>query len=182
MKEAYWRPFIKARVPVYAEYLAELKPHVMENAKPAGIELDREQFTPLISYFKPQVAKELNSEYNLYCFSYRDILNSGSGTMKIPWLDEASKFNPYTCSVTMNVKTAAELELKDGDLICIEPSYGRKVTGFLKTLQGQHPETVAIAACSGGWAKGQPIACGKGTNFNALLESDFATACPVCFN
>jgi len=182
VKEAYWRPFIKARVPIYAEHLAELKPHVIENAKPAGIELDWEQFTPLISYFEPQVAKEITPEYDLYCFSYRDVLHSGSGTMEVPWLDEVSRLNPYTYSVTINVETAAKKGLKDGDLVCIESCYGRKVTGFLKTMQGQHPQTVAIAACSGGWALGQPIAYGKGTNFNILLESDSKHACPVCFN
>jgi molybdopterin-containing oxidoreductase family molybdopterin binding subunit len=182
VREAYWRPFIKARVPIYAEHLAELKPHVMENAKPAGVELEWEQFTPLISYFKPQAAKEISPDYDLYCFSYRDVLHSGSGTMEVPWLDEASRLNPYTYNVTMNAETAAKKGLTDGDLVCIESCYGRKVTGFLKTMQGQHLETVAIAACSGGWARGQPIAYGKGTNFNILLESDFKHACPVCFN
>jgi anaerobic selenocysteine-containing dehydrogenase len=102
--------------------------------------------------------------------------------MESPWLDEASKLNPYTYNVTMNAETAKKKGLHDGDLICIESAYGRKVTGFLKTMQGQHPETVAIAACSGGWARGQPIAYGKGTNFNILLESDFRHVCPVCFN
>ena len=72
--------------------------------------------------------------------------------------------------------------LKDGDLICLESKYGRKTTGTLKTMQGQHPKTVAISACSGAWAKGAPIAYGKGTNFNILLESDFKHACPVCWS
>jgi hypothetical protein len=52
----------------------------------------------------------------------------------------------------------------------------------LKTMQGQHPRTISIAACSGGWARGAPIAFGKGTNFNILLESDFQHACPVCWS
>ena len=182
VKEAYWRWFIDARVPVYQEHLAELKPHIMENAKQAGIELDWEQFTPLISYFEPQVSKDVDPNYDLYCFSYRDILHTGSGTMELPWLDEVSKLNPYTYNVTMNVTTAESKGLKEGDLICLETREGRKITGTLKTMQGQHPQTIAIAACSGGWARGQPVAYGKGTNFNILLESDFKHVCPVCFN
>ncbi len=182
VKEAYWRPFINARVPIYQEHLAELRPHVIENAKPIGIELEWEQFTPLVSYFKPQVAKVEDPQHDLYCFSYRDILHTGSGTMRMPWLDEVSRLNPYTYNITMNVDTASQKGLKDGDLICIESYKGRKVTGTLKTMQGQHPQTVAIAACSGGWARGAPVAYGKGTNFNILLESDFEHSCPVCFN
>ena len=182
VREAYWRPFINARVPIYQEHLARLKPHVMANAKPAGIELDWEQYTPLISYFEPQVAKVGTPEYDLYCFSYRDIIHTGSGTMEIPWVDETSRLNPYTYSITMNVDVAKKRGLQDGDLICVESYKGRKVTGYLKAMQGQHPQTVAIAACSGGWARGQPVAYGKGTNFNILLESDFKHVCPVCFN
>jgi len=182
VKEAYWRWFLDARVPIYQEHLAELKPKIMEHAKVAGIDLDWEQFTPLISYFAPQVAKDGDSQYDLYCFSYRDILHTGSATMEIPWLDEVSRINPYTYNVTMNIATAKDMGLKDGDLICIESKQGRRISGNLKTLQGQHPQTIAIAACSGGWARGQPVAYGKGTNFNILLESDFAHVCPVCFN
>ncbi|GAG79432.1 unnamed protein product [marine sediment metagenome] len=138
VKEAYWRPFINVRVPVYQEHIARLRPHVIENAKPAGIELEWEQFTPLVSYFKPQVMKEEEPQYDLYCFSYRDILHTGSSTMQLPWLDEASRLNPYTYNITLNVATANKKGLKDGDLICLESSKGRRVTGTLKTMQGQH--------------------------------------------
>jgi hypothetical protein len=64
----------------------------------------------------------------------------------------------------------------------LESYKGRKITGYLKTMQGQHPKTISIAACSGGWARGAPIAYGKGTNFNILLESDVKHACPVCWS
>jgi anaerobic selenocysteine-containing dehydrogenase len=181
-KEAYWRWYVDVRIPIYLEHLAELKPKIMENAKKIGMELDWEQFTPLISYYTPQVAKEEKGEYDLYSFSYRDILHNGTYTMELPWLDEVSKMNPYTYNITMNVDAAKKKGLKDGDLICLESTYGRKTTGYLKTMQGQHPKTIAIAACSGGWAKGAPIAYGKGTNFNILLESDTKHKCPVCWS
>jgi anaerobic selenocysteine-containing dehydrogenase len=182
VSEAYWRWYVDVRVPVYQEHVGALKPHIMENAKKAGVELDWEQFTPLLSYFKPQPAKEIDSEYDLYCFSYRDVLHTGTYTMELPWLDEVSQLNPYTYNITMNADTAKARGLKDGDLISLESKAGRKVTGTLKTMQGQHPQTVAIAACSGAWARGMPIAYGKGTNFNILLESDLKHACPVSFS
>jgi anaerobic selenocysteine-containing dehydrogenase len=182
VQEAYWRWYVDTRVPIYHEHIAELKPHIMEAAKQPGVELDWEQFTPLLSYFTPQVAKEINEEFDLYCFSYRDILHTGTYTMNLPWLDEVSQLNPYTYNITMNAETAKKRGLKDGDLICLETPAGRMATGTLKTMQGQHPQTVAIAACSGAWAKGTPIAYGKGTNFNILLESDFKHACPISWN
>jgi anaerobic selenocysteine-containing dehydrogenase len=181
-QEAYWRWYVDVRVPIYQEHVAEIKPQIMEYAKQVGVELEWEQFTPLLSYFKPQVAREEDGEYDLYSFSYRDVLHTGTNTMEIPWLDEVSRISPYTYNITMNVETAKKRGLKDGDLICLETPAGRKVTGTLKTMQGQHPKTVAIAACSGAWAKGAPVAYGKGTNFNILLESDFKHACPVSFS
>ena len=182
VKEAYWRWYVDVRIPIYLEHLAELKPIIMKNAKVTGVELDWNQFTPLASFFPAQVALEENKDYDLYCFSYRDILHNGTYTMELPWIDEVSRMNPYTYNITMNTDTAKKRGLKDGDLICLESSYGRKTTGHLKTMQGQHPKCIAISACSGGWAKGAPIAFGKGTNFNILLESDVKHACPVCWS
>jgi anaerobic selenocysteine-containing dehydrogenase len=182
VKEAYWRWNVDVRIPIYLQHIAELRPQIIKNAKASDVEFEWAQFTPLISYFTPQVAKEEDAEHDLYSFSYRDILHNGTYTMEMPWLDEVSKMNPYTYNITMNADTAKKKGLKDGDLICLESTRGRKVTGNLKTMQGQHPKTVSIAACSGGWAKGAPIAFGKGTNYNILLESDFKHACPVCWS
>ena len=43
-------------------------------------------------------------------------------------------------------------------------------------------DSVAIAACSGHWAKGMPIAKGKGTNFDALLQIDSKHMDPLVLN
>ena len=102
--------------------------------------------------------------------------------MEQPWLDEASLMNPYTYNITMNADTAGKKGIKDGDTIEVESYQGRKVTGTVKLLQGHHPQTVGIAATAGHWAKGQPIARGKGTNFDNLLPMDFEHMDPICGN
>ena len=112
----------------------------------------------------------------------RDILHSGSGTMEQPWIDEASRINPYTYNITINVDTAREKEIKDNDMIEIETYQGRKVRGTVKLVEGQHPQTVGIAATAGHWAKGQPIAKGKGVNFDNLLPLDLEHTDPICGN
>jgi molybdopterin-containing oxidoreductase family molybdopterin binding subunit len=103
-------------------------------------------------------------------------------TMELPWLDEASRMNPYTYNITMNRSAATKKGIKDGETIELETAYGRKVRGTVKLMEGQHPQTVGIAACSGHWAKGQPIARGKGANFNTLLELDLKHVDPVSHN
>ena len=109
-------------------------------------------------------------------------MHSASMTMEQPWLDEASQMNPYTYNITMNATTGRQKGLKDGDVIEVESYQGRKVTGTVKMLEGHHPQTVGIAATAGHWAKGQPVARGKGTNFDNLLPMDHEHTDPISGN
>ena len=53
-------------------------------------------------------------------------------------------------------------------------------------LQGpcgtSHPEAVAVAGTFGSWAKGKPIARGKGIPFTFLLEQRFEKCDPLTLN
>jgi anaerobic selenocysteine-containing dehydrogenase len=182
VEEAYWRYFVDCRVPIYMEFLIDIREKMEKATNSIGLEVDYAQYSPLQSWFPCSIHKESNPEFDLYCFSYRDIIHTGSVTMEQPWLDEASRINPYSYNITMNWDTAAKRGLKDGDAIELETSTGRKVIGMLKMMEGQHPQSVGIAACSGHWAKGQPIAKGKGTNFDDLLELDLKHSDPVSLN
>jgi len=183
VEEAYWRYYVDVRTPIYLEYMVDLKKAEEEIFKMIGVELDLSQYTPFISWFPcPSIHNVDKPEYDMYCFSYRDVLHSGSHTHEQPWLDEVSRMNPYTYNITMNVDTARKKELRDGDTIEIESVAGRKIRGTLKTMKGQHPHTIGIAACSGHWAKGLPIASSKGSNFDNLLEIDFQHADPLSGN
>jgi len=182
VEEAYWMWFLDLRVPIYMEYLVQAKEEVEKINKETGLNIDLEQYTPLISWTPCTTHKLEDHNYDLYCYSYRDILHSASMTMEQPWLDEASRMNPYTYNITMSVGTAREKGLKDGDTVEVETYQGRKVRGTLKLLEGHHPLTVGIAATAGHWAKGQPIARGKGTNFDNLLPLDLEHIDPICGN
>jgi anaerobic selenocysteine-containing dehydrogenase len=183
VEEAYWRWFVDARVPLYLEWIIDLGGKIRGLAEGVGIRADWEQYTPYISWFPTPVhQKDGDSEYDLYCFSYRDVMHTGSMTNELPWVDEASEMNPYTYRITMNAETAGKKGLKDGDEVWLETPEGRKQKGRLKLMEGQHPRTIAIAACSGHWARGLPVAKGKGTNFDDLLPIDLAHTDPVSGN
>jgi anaerobic selenocysteine-containing dehydrogenase len=177
IEETYWRwhweSLQKVRIAIYYEHLIDMGEAVREIGNRVGLDLEWEQYDPYPEYFAPISQRELNDEFDLIAFSYRDILHTNSTTYENPWLDKASQMCPYTYTITLNVKTAIQKGLKDGDRICLETPYGRKETGVLKVLEGQHPQTVAIAGQAGMWAKrGRPIAKGKGSNFDKLLQSD----------
>jgi len=78
----------------------------------------------------------------------------------------------------MNVATAQQKGIKDGDTICLENRWGDKVTGKVKLTQLIHPKVVAAVGL-GSWARGRPIASGKGINPNALIRGDQYHTCPI---
>ncbi|UCF56746.1 MAG: hypothetical protein JSW15_11865, partial [Deltaproteobacteria bacterium] len=182
VEEAYWRYFVDCRVPIYLEFMIDVKEKMQEITNEIGLEIDYTQYSPLISWVPCSIHRLDSPEHDLYCFSYRDALHTGSATMEQPWIDEASQMNPYTYHITMNRETGEGKGLRDEDAIELETVTGRTVRGTLKLMEGQHPQTVSIAACSGHWAKGLPIAQGKGTNFDNLLEIDLKHSDPVSLN
>jgi anaerobic selenocysteine-containing dehydrogenase len=174
VEEAYWMWFLNLRVPVvYMEWLVHMGEELDKINKETGVGIHLDAYEPLMSWYPCTIHKVTDPKYDLYCYSYRDILHTGGMTMEQPWLDEASHLNPYTYNITMNADTGRQKGLKDGDAVEVETYQGRKVTGTVKLLQGHHPLALGIAACSGHYAKGQPIARGKGSNFNTLLPLDF---------
>jgi anaerobic selenocysteine-containing dehydrogenase len=89
-----------------------------------------------------------------------------------------SAINPYTLNIVMNTVTAQNKDVEDGDIICVESHWGDKVEGRVKLSRLIHPKVLGVVGL-GGWAKGRPIAKGKGVSFNSLLRADYNHMCPV---
>lgn len=172
-EDVYWRWEMDTRVPVYAEFLLGSREEVEKIGKEVGLELDWDQYSPLPAWFFPATYADLDDEYDMIGFSYRDILHTNNTTTQNPLIDEVSILCPYTYTVTMNEDVALKRGLKEGDIVCLENKYGAKENGVIKHMQGQHPRTLGIAGQAGLWAKGRPIARGKGSNFCKLLPDHF---------
>jgi anaerobic selenocysteine-containing dehydrogenase len=181
VEEAYWRPFINARVPVYFEFLEHDKEIVREIGKKIGFHMDWERYTPLVSWFPPRTSTKsgLGSEFDMAAFSYRDILHCGTWTVGNPWLHEMSQMNPYSYNIAMHKETAKRRSIEEGDIICLETPEGFKTLGRVKLMNGIHPETLGMSGHTGAWTKGHPSGKGKGPFYNALLWIDQEAICPV---
>ena len=70
--------FLDVRVPIYMEYLVHMREEMEKINQSTGIGIDLQQYTPLISWFPCTIHKVAHTEYDLYCYSYRDVLHSGS--------------------------------------------------------------------------------------------------------
>jgi anaerobic selenocysteine-containing dehydrogenase len=181
VEEAYPKCFVDYRVHIYRGYLVDLGEKISKIAKELGIEMDWKQYTPFPEWFPIRPYLIDDPQYDLYCFCYRDPLHLNSHTMQQPWLDEASEVSPYTYTITMNVDTARQKGLKDGDTIEVQSDKGNRIWGVLQTRKAQHGQTVAIAGTAGHWASGLPIARGKGTNFNSVMELRWNECDPITF-
>jgi len=183
VEEVYWHQFKDTRNQIYWEFLADLKDQTYEIAKKLDIEkeLKWDAFDPLPFWF-PNVYEESGPEFNLYAFSWAEAMHVGASTQEQPWIDEVSKMNPYTYYININEDTAEKAGLKRGDLVEVETYRGLKVQGMLQVRKAQHPKTLTIMGVSGHWAKGLPIAKGKGANFNSLIDFKFSDIDPITGN
>jgi len=179
-EECYWRWFIDARVPVYYEEVEEDRVESRKKAESVGFHLNWDYFTGMTSYFPSIIHTEVppDSEYDLLVISQRDPLMTYRFTAHNPYINAAASVNPYTYNITMNAETAKKKGIKEGDTICLENRFGDKQTGRVKLSQLVHPGVVAAVGL-GSWAKGMPIAQGKGINPNALLRQDQHRFCPL---
>jgi anaerobic selenocysteine-containing dehydrogenase len=187
IEDVYWRWEIDSRCPVYMEYLIHDRRALEKIFEETGfdykkLEMDLDQYTPLPTWFWPESHKDLDDEYDLLAFSYRDILHTNNTTFQNPYVDEVSRMCPYTFTITLNTTMAKERGFKDGDIICIENKYGVKEKGIVKTMEAQSPKVIGIAGQGGLWADGRPIAKGKGANFCKLLPSKLKYFDPVAGN
>jgi len=178
--ESYWRWFVDARVPIYYEEVEEDREESIKKAQEIGFRLNWDYFTGMTTYFPSIIHTDLppDSEYDLFVVSQRDPLMTYRFTAHNPYIDDAASRNPYTHNIAMNAETARKKGIRDGDTIWLENQWGDKVTGTVKLSQLVHPKIVAAVGL-GSWAKGMPIARGKGINPNALLRQDQHRFCPL---
>ena len=182
VEEVYWGHFRKdIRRQVYWEFLLDAGAKVKEVLKQLGLEgsLDMEQYDPLPVWHQIPAHQVEDKSFDLYAFSWGEAMHGNSNTQQQPWLDEVSRTNPFTYFVNINEDTARAKGLKAGDAVEIESWRGLKTKGIVQTRKAQHPETLTVMGVSGHWAKGQPIARGKGVNFNSLIDFRFADMDPI---
>ncbi|MBI2162217.1 MAG: molybdopterin-dependent oxidoreductase [Candidatus Rokubacteria bacterium] len=182
MEEVYWRPFVDVRVPIYWEFMLGLGEKIRRIAASRGMTFDPAYYSPLPEWLPCPSHEVEDAAYDLYAFYYRDVLHTNGFTMENPWLDEASRMDPYSYRIALNTETARRRGIRDGDTVWVESATGRRVSGRVKLTEGIHPEGVGIAACAGHWSRHQPVARGKGVFFNELLEVDYEHTNPVNLN
>ncbi|MBI2304591.1 MAG: molybdopterin-dependent oxidoreductase [Chloroflexi bacterium] len=178
VEEVYWKPFIKARVPIYFEWFKRAGEQVANLAQELGIAdvIDTASFQPLPHWRPCPSYEESRPEYDLFAFYYRVPIQTFSGTYNNPWLDEASQIDPFTYHISINTQTARQKGIKDGDWVqVISAATGHSIRARARLTEGIHPEAMAMANCGGHWSRYLPLASQpeKGACFEWLVPLDW---------
>jgi anaerobic selenocysteine-containing dehydrogenase len=183
-EDVYWKWFNPVRVPVYFEYFIDGGEKITKLCESYGAKdfLDWSRFKALADWYPCPSHKNENPEYDMYTFYWRAVMHCNSLTQQNPWLDELSQEDPYVYAIQMHRKTAAEKHIKEGDKVWLENPEGHRVRGWVALTDGIEPHHLAIAAVAGHWTDYQPIAKGKGTFFNDLVEMDKNHTDPLTLN
>lgn len=168
VEEHYPLKSVNVRFPVYFENYLTAGEKVKEVSKNMGVTWDTGDFLAVPDW-KPNAAMEKKTgEYDLYCTNYKTPISFMSYTAENAWLNEIAERHPYYYKILINAETARKKGIKDGDTIWVE-SRANKVKGKVRLTELIHPEVVGIAGTFGSWAKGKPIAQGKGVHQNSLV-------------
>jgi len=183
-EDVYWKWFNPVRVPIYFEYFIDGGEKVTKVCESFGAKdfLDWSRFKPLADWYPCPTHSDDNPEYDMNTFYWRAVMHCNSLTQQNPWLDELSQEDPYVYAVQMHKDTAKEKGIADGDKIWMENPEGHRVKGWAALTEGIEPHHLAIAAVAGHWTEYQPVAKGKGTFFNDLVEMDKAHTDPLTLN
>ena len=142
--------------------------------------MEWERYTGPISFF-PSVlySEKIPKEFDMIVFSFKDIGVTGSVSPENAWMNEVLMTNPYTYNLIMNTEAAKNRGIEEGDQITLESPEGDKVTGNVKLMKGIHHQTIGCCGMLGSWARGKPLARGKGVNMNVLMRVTHKHLCPV---
>lgn len=180
VEEAYWRWFIDARAPIYLEFLEHDRDLLRNLGEKVGIEMEWERYAGPIGYARSILySDDIPAEFDMIIFSFKDIGVTGSVSPQNPWLNEVLSTNPYTYNLMMNTETAKNKGISDGDFIVLENPESDTVTGKVKLMKGIHQQTIGCCGHLGSWAKGKPLARGKGVNMNTLMRLTHKHLCPI---
>lgn len=181
VQEAFWKPFIKARVPIYFEWVKKHGQKIDSIVKERGLPWpDTSDFQALPDWRPCAALEEKDGEYDMQAVYYRVAWHSFSMTYQNPWLDEiSSKMDPYSYFISINAATAEKKRIRSGDQVWVQSKGAGKVRGRAVLVEGIHPEVVGIANNGGHWSPNLPIARGKGVFFEALLPLTLEKTDPV---
>ena len=173
IQEAYPRPFLSSRIPIYLEHLLDIGEELKRVTEEAGIPWDVSDYQPIPDW-KPCQAHldDENSEYDLFAVNSKAAFHTFSSTVGNPVLTEIQNAHHFGSKVLLSHKTAVRKGIKDGDEVWVESTAGFRVKGTARLTDCVRPDVVGFMGLYGKWAKHVREEGRRGPHFNTLLPYD----------
>ena len=170
IQEAYPRPFLSSRIPIYLEHLLDIGEELKRVTEQAGIPWDVADYQPIPDW-KPCAAHTDtgNSDYDLFAVNSKAPFHTFSSTVGNPVLNDIHTHQKFGSNVLLNHKTAQKKGIEDGDEVWVESTAGYKVKGTVRLTDCVRPDVVGFIGLYGKWAKNVLESGRKGPHFNSLL-------------
>lgn len=172
IEEAYPRPFLTPRLPIYVEYFLTAGEELRKVTDSLGIHWDTSDYQALADWKPCEAFEQRSAEHDLFVINFKLPFHSLSYTTQNGYLKELSEKNPYAYSLLLNAATARQKSIANGDRIRLTTAEGYQAEGSAYLTECIHPEVVGIAGCFG--RKSRALhSFGKGVHFNSLVPQRF---------
>ena len=171
VEEAYPGPFVKPRLPIYQEHFLKKGEEVAAALAGRAVRWDLSDYAPLPEWRPSAAHEEDDPAFDLFAVPFKIPFHALSLSAQNPWLADLGERHPYAFRLLMHRRAGAARGIGDGDEVTITSRAG-SVSGRVRLSEGIHPEVVAVASINGHWARGMPVARGRGIHFNSLVPFD----------
>lgn len=178
----FYFPDNQTRHPLYNVYFERAGKQLLDGMHEAGIEPPGLSEEDIKFYYRgfPAWKETPNqaapAEFDLYGVLWKapQFLFDINGTNANPWLIEVAKTNPQYGKIVINIATAAEKGLKDGDLVYVESQTGKIGPYPVFLTEMIHPECAGVMCGLGGKdMPGMDPVRKSGIPYNRLIPTDW---------
>jgi anaerobic selenocysteine-containing dehydrogenase len=169
--EAYPGPWVEPRLPIYMEHLPALGERIRKAIAGRPVRWDLADYAPLPGWRPSAAHEEDASLYDLFGVTYKLPFHALSLSAQNRWLADLGERHPFAFRLLVHPRTAAARNIRSGDRVTVTSRVG-SITGEAWLTEGIHPQVVAVATIAGHWARGLPVARGRGLHFNTLVPLD----------
>ncbi|MBI4322218.1 MAG: molybdopterin-dependent oxidoreductase [Chloroflexi bacterium] len=173
IEEAYPRPFIKGRIPLYLEHYIRAGREVEKVTRELNIPWEVDDYQPMPEWKPCEAHESRDPAFPFIVTNFKVPFHTHSWSSQNPWLEDVSFQSLWEPdSILINSRAAAAQNIVDGELVWLESERGKRVRGRARVTECVHPDVVATIGLSGNWARGTPIARGNGIHLNKLIPYD----------
>ncbi|MHB1868815.1 MAG: molybdopterin-dependent oxidoreductase [Nitrososphaerales archaeon] len=170
IEKMYRGAFPGPRVHIYFEFMKRAGEELERVTKQMGVKWDVSDYQVLPDWKPCAVQTRRNAKFDLILTNFKVPHQSSSLSNSNRFMVKLANIH-RSYDVWLNTESAMKRGIKDGDSICIETVYGKKVGATARVTELVHPEVVACQADGRRFAR-TASAGREGINFNELVSID----------